>query len=77
LSFIGWWWHDTFALAPLAKAWFFLMTKKSDATCFQGDYLTTMYRIGGFLGIFEKKTQETYRPFCLHLCTPKHLFGTM
>ncbi len=49
------------------------MTKKSDATCFQGDYLSTMYRRGRFLGIFEKKTQETYKkanelvPFHVHI----------
>jgi hypothetical protein len=36
----------------------FLMTKKSDATCFQGDYLTSMYGIRGFLGIFEKNLKK-------------------
>jgi hypothetical protein len=49
------------------------MTKKSNATCFQGDYLTTMYKIGGFLGSFEKKFKKHIGHFA-YIYAPQNIY---
>jgi hypothetical protein len=49
------------------------MAKKRDATCFQGDYLTTMYRKGGFLGIFKKKLKKHIGHFA-YILAPENIY---